>query len=217
MKGIYSKILFFSAALALVFGMSAAPKKSYPIYDKNAWVDSVLETMTLDEKIGQLFMVDAFSSKEKYNLAQLENLVNNYKIGGIIFFKGSPYKQVEMTNRLQTISKFPLIIGMDAEWGLAMRLDSTIQYGYQMSMGALKDDSLIYFMGRDLARQCKRLGMHINFAPDVDINNNPLNPVIHMRSFGENKFAVSRKATMYMQGMQDEHILAVAKHFPGHG
>ncbi|MGZ5244666.1 MAG: glycoside hydrolase family 3 N-terminal domain-containing protein, partial [Bacteroidia bacterium] len=146
-----------------------------------------------------------------------ENLVNKYKIGGIIFFKGSPYKQVQMTNRLQTISKFPLIIGMDAEWGLAMRLDSTIQYGYQMSMGALKDDSLIYFMGRDVARQCKRLGMHINFAPDIDINNNPLNPVIHMRSFGENKFAVSRKATMYMRGMQDEHVLAVAKHFPGHG
>jgi beta-glucosidase-like glycosyl hydrolase/CubicO group peptidase (beta-lactamase class C family) len=203
--------------IGLVFGMSAAPKKTYHIYDKNAWVDSVLSSMTLDEKIGQLFMVDAFSTKEKYNLPQLQNLVNDYKIGGIIFFKGSPYKQVEMTNQLQSISKLPLLIGMDAEWGLSMRLDSTIQYAYQMSMGALKEDSLIYLMGRDIARQCKRLGMQVNFAPDVDINNNPLNPVIHMRSFGENKYAVSRKALMYMQGMQDEHVLAVAKHFPGHG
>ncbi len=216
MKGLYSRFTFSIILVALVFGISAAPKK-YPIYDKSRWVDSVLSSMTLEEKIGQLFMVDAFSSKEKYNLAQLENLVNKHKIGGIIFFKGSPHKQVEMTNRLQSISKFPLIIGMDAEWGVAMRLDSTIQYGYQMSMGALRDDSLIYYMGRDLARQCKRLGMHINFAPDVDINNNPLNPVIHMRSFGENKYAVARKATMYMRGMQDEHVLAVAKHFPGHG
>lgn len=216
MKNIYSRLVVCIVLVAIMFGSNAAPKK-YHIYDKNHWVDSVLNSMTLEEKIGQLFMVDAFSSKEKYNLKDLEKLVNEYKIGGIIFFKGSPYKQVQMTNRLQQISKFPLIIGMDAEWGVAMRLDSTIQYGYQMSMGALRDDSLIYYMGRDVARQCKRLGMHINFAPDIDVNNNPLNPVIHMRSFGENKFAVSRKATMYMQGMQDEHILAVAKHFPGHG
>jgi beta-N-acetylhexosaminidase len=176
-----------------------------------------MANLTVEEKIGQLFMVAGFSATEKMNYGELITLAGKYHVGGVIFLKGQPYKQVQITNELQRIAKVPLMIAMDAEWGLAMRLDSSINYGYQMSAGAVQDDSLIYRMGRDIAQQCKRLGMHINFAPVVDVNNNPLNPVIHMRSFGENKYAVSRKALMYMQGMQDEHILAVAKHFPGHG
>lgn len=193
------------------------PKKTYHIYESSRWVDSLMRNMTMDEKIGQLFMVDAFTSKDKINTEELHNLVDKYHIGGVIFFKGSPYKEAELTNDLQARSRVPLMVGIDGEWGLAMRLDSTINFGYQMPLGAIQDDSIPYKMGKEIARECKRLGIQVNFAPVVDINNNPLNPVINLRSFGENKEVVTRKSYMYMQGMQDEHVLAVAKHFPGHG
>ena len=193
------------------------PAKKYNIYKETPWVDSVMKNMSLDEKIGQLFMVAAFTVKDKINIPELEKLVGEYHIGGVIFFKGNPCKQADVTNYAQSIAKIPLLIGIDAEWGLAMRLDSTINFGYQMPLGAISNDSIVYKMGRDIALECKRLGINIDFAPVVDVNNNPLNPIINMRSFGENKRDVARKATMYMQALQDEHILAVAKHFPGHG
>jgi beta-glucosidase-like glycosyl hydrolase/CubicO group peptidase (beta-lactamase class C family) len=192
-------------------------KDKYRIYDQSEWVDSAMATLNLDDKIGQLFMVAAFSSGDKMNLPEVQRLVDDYHIGGVIFFKGSPVKQAEMTNFLQSRSMVPLLVGIDAEWGLAMRLDSTVNFGYQMPMGAIDDDSLIYQMGRELALECRRLGINVNFAPVVDVNNNPLNPVINLRSFGENKHEVARKGFMYMKGLQDEHVLAVAKHFPGHG
>lgn len=193
-----------------------APKK-YPIYTSSPWVDSIMAKMTLEDKIGQLFMVAAFTSKDKLDYKQLQSLVQDYHIGGLIFFKGNPYKEAEVTNSLQSMAQVPLWVGMDAEWGLAMRLDSTINFGYQMPLGAIQDDSVVYKMGHEIALECKRLGINVNFAPVVDVNNNPLNPVINMRSFGEDKNDVARKSTMYMQALQDEHILAVAKHFPGHG
>jgi beta-N-acetylhexosaminidase len=193
------------------------PPKKYNIYKDSPWVDSIMKNMTLEDKIGQLFMVAAFTSRDKLNYKELKMLVQEYHIGGLIFFKGNPCKEAEVTNSLQAVSQIPLWVGMDAEWGLAMRLDSTINFGYQMPLGAIADDSIVYKMGHDIAMQCKRLGINVNFAPVVDVNNNPLNPVIHMRSFGENKVDVARKATMYMQALQDEHVMAVAKHFPGHG
>ncbi len=193
------------------------PVKKYNIYQDSHWVDSVINNMSLDEKIGQLFMVAAFTTKDKINIPELEKLVGQYHIGGVIFFKGNPCKQADVTNEMQSIAKVPLLIGIDAEWGLAMRLDSTINFGYQMPLGAISDDSIVYKMGHDIALECKRLGINIDFAPVVDVNNNPLNPIINLRSFGENKKDVARKATMYMQALQDQRILAVAKHFPGHG
>lgn len=189
----------------------------YSIFKKDHWVDSVLNTMTLDEKIGQLFMVAAYSNKDEAHKASIEKLVTEQNIGGLIFFQGTPSKQAQLTNYYQSKAKIPLLIAMDAEWGLAMRLDSTIEFPRQMTLGAIKNETLIYKMGNEIARECKRLGVQINFAPVADINNNPLNPVIHTRSFGENRENVYSKARAYMRGMQDEHVLAVAKHFPGHG
>ncbi len=183
------------------------------------WVDSVFRRLSLDEKIGQLFMVAAYSNKDEKHYREIEKLIKEYHIGGLIFFQGNPYKQAQLTNRYQAKSKVPLLIAIDAEWGLAMRLDSTLAYPYQITLGALRaeNDSLIEAMGEQIGRQCKRLGIHINFAPVVDINNNSANPVIGFRSFGENKEKVARKGIAYMRGLQKSGIMAVAKHFPGHG
>lgn len=187
------------------------------LMEQTAWVDSVLNTMTPDERIGQLFMIPAYSNKDSVHIDSLSSLIQQYNIGGVIFFQGGPVRQALMCNKLQSVARIPLLIGIDAEWGLAMRLDSTMEFPKENMLGAVDDDKLIYEMGKEIARQCKRLGIHINFAPVVDINSNPNNPVINDRSFGENKMEVTHKGLAYMLGMQEEGVLACAKHFPGHG
>ncbi|HEX3006275.1 MAG TPA: glycoside hydrolase family 3 N-terminal domain-containing protein, partial [Bacteroidales bacterium] len=184
---------------------------------KTPWADSVYNSLSLDERIAQLFMVAAFSNKDKRHEEEIAALVSRYNIGGLIFFQGAPTKQAVETNYYQSKAKTPLVIGMDAEWGLGMRLDSTIDYPRQMMLGALQNPDLVYEMGEDIARQMKRMGIHINFAPVVDINNNPDNPVISNRSFGEDRQLVSSYSMSYMMGLQNNHVFAVAKHFPGHG
>ncbi len=184
---------------------------------RTAWADSVLDSLTLDQKIGQLFMVAAYSNRDETHTQELERIIKNYQIGGLIFFQGGPHRQVRMLNRLQPQSKIPLLIGIDGEWGLGMRLDSTLSFPRQMLLGAIKQDSLIYAMGQEIGRQCRRVGVHVNFAPVVDINSNPLNPVIGTRSFGENKERVAQLGSAYMKGLQSQGVLANAKHFPGHG
>jgi beta-N-acetylhexosaminidase len=181
------------------------------------WADSILNLMDWDHKVGQLFMVEAYSNRDDEHMQSLSSMVNEQHVGGIIFFQGSPHKQALMTNQLQQSSKVPLLVGIDGEWGLSMRLDSTVRFPRQMTLGASKSDTLIYAIGKEIARQCKRIGIHINFAPVVDVNSNPLNPVISSRAFGEDKRLVTRLATQYMNGMQDNGVLACAKHFPGHG
>lgn len=188
-----------------------------PEEPKTEWADSVIKTMTLDEKIGQLIMVAGYSNRNKAYEDELSVLIDKYKVGGVIFFQGNPVDQVRMTNRYQSESKLPLLIGIDGEWGLGMRLDSTMSFPYQMTLGAIQDDSLIYKMGSMIARQHKRIGIHLNFAPVIDINNNPRNPVINYRSFGEDRENVAAKGIMYMRGLQDNRVIASAKHFPGHG
>ncbi|PID88155.1 MAG: hypothetical protein CSB06_01565 [Bacteroidia bacterium] len=180
-------------------------------------VDSLLNTMTLDEKIGQLFMIAAHPKQGKKDKIQVSSLIKKYKVGGVIFFKSSPTQQAKLTNYYQSLGKIPLMIGGDYEWGLSMRMDSVQKYPYQMLMGAIQNDFLIYKFGKEIARQCRRIGVHINFAPVADINNNPDNPVINYRSFGENKFRVAQKAVAYMLGLQNNKVLATGKHFPGHG
>jgi beta-N-acetylhexosaminidase len=184
---------------------------------QSAWVDSVFHSMSPDERLGQLFIVAAWSDKNAEHTQELANIVKKYHIGGLIFFQGGPVRQANMTNYLQSVSKVPLLVAMDAEWGLGMRLDSTISFPRQMMLGAIDNNQHIYDMGAEIARQMKRLGVHVNFAPVVDINNNPKNPVIGSRSFGEDKWNVAAKGLAYMLGLQDNHILAVGKHFPGHG
>ena len=216
------KVLLLIIALVSSCGFSnsveSPMKNMYPFNGADMqWVQSVYSSMTLDEKIGQLFMVAAYSDPTQNNAEKIKNLISQYKIGGIIFMKGSPVLQAKLTNEFQSMSKVPLSVAIDGEWGLAMRLDSTIAYPKQMQLGAITNDSLLYQMGVDIGEQCARMGIHINFAPDVDINNNPNNPVINFRSFGESKTNVAEKAFQYMQGMQSQQILTTAKHFPGHG
>jgi beta-N-acetylhexosaminidase len=194
--------------------LEAPPPPELP---KTEWTDSVIQTMTLDEKIGQLIMVPGYSNKDKAHEDELSALIDQYKVGGIIFFQGNPVDQARMTNRYQSESKLPLLIALDGEWGLEMRLNNTMRFPYQMTLGAIQDDSLIYEMGRVIAQHHKRVGIHVNFAPVIDINNNPRNPVINYRSFGEDRENVTAKGIMYMRGMQDERVIASAKHFPGHG
>lgn len=186
-------------------------------FNRKYWADSIYAAMNEEQRLGQLFMVAAYSNRDEKHLAQLDSLVQKYHIGGLIFFQGGPKRQAQMTNRYQSMSQIPLFIAIDAEWGLGMRLDSTISFPRQLTLGAIRDNTLIYAMGREIARQCKRLGIHINFAPVVDVNNNPRNPAINDRSFGEDKYNVALKGLAYMRGLQDGGVMACAKHFPGHG
>lgn len=181
------------------------------------WADSVFNTLTAEEKIGQLIMVQAFSNMDKRHVDSLVRAVQDYKVGGLVVSLGGPVRQAKLMNKLQSLAKVPLLLAMDAEWGLGMRLDSTVSYPFMMTLGAIQDDSIIYQMGKEVAEQFKRIGMHVNFAPVVDVNNNPNNPIINYRSFGENKYKVADKGIAYMRGMQNHGIIAVAKHFPGHG
>lgn len=182
-----------------------------------AWVDSMMQHMSLPEKIGQLFMIPAFSRNQPGYRNELGAEIVKYHIGGVIFMKGSPQRQAGLVNYLQSVSRVPLLISMDAECGLGMRLDSAMVFPHEMALGAIRDNKLVYRMGYEIARQCRLLGVQMDMAPVVDVNDNPSNPIINERSFGEDKASVAAKGIAYMQGLQDGGILAVAKHFPGHG
>jgi beta-glucosidase-like glycosyl hydrolase/CubicO group peptidase (beta-lactamase class C family) len=185
---------------------------------EDQWVNELYKALSLDEKIGQLFMVRAFSHDDPKHISTIESYLKKYHLGGLCFFQGSPEKQIELVNNYQKISNTPLLIAIDAEWGLGMRFKNVaFSFPRQLTLGAIQDNSLIYEMGRKVAEHCKRIGIHVNFAPVVDINNNPRNPVINDRSFGEDKFNVAAKSYAYMRGLQDGGIIACAKHFPGHG
>jgi len=181
------------------------------------WVDSIYTQMTFEEKVGQLFMVAAYSNKDTVHFNAVEKLVTQNKVGGLIFFQGGPVRQAKLTNRFQAKSKVPLFIGIDAEWGLSMRLDSTYKYPWNTTLGAIKDLRLIEKVGKNMAQEAKRIGAHFNFVPVLDINTNPKNPIIGHRSFGENKVNVTEHAIAIMEGIQSEGVFCTGKHFPGHG
>ena len=214
-------------SLIFILGfMGIAPKSNSVVFNKKMpnlqsktqWVDSIMNQMTIDQKIGQLMMIRGHSDKSPAYENDVANLVKNFQVGGICFFQGTPAKQAALTNYYQSLANVPLMIGMDAEWGLGMRLtDSVMSFPKSLTLGAIKNNALIKDMGKEIAVQLKRIGVHVNFAPVADINNNPENPVINVRSFGENRENVATKATAYMQGLQENGIMACAKHFPGHG
>ncbi|MCJ8165820.1 serine hydrolase [Pontibacter sp. E15-1] len=184
---------------------------------ERSWVDSVMTTLSPEQRIGQLFMVAAYSNKDEKHFRRIDALVDRYGIGGLMFMQGGPVRQAVLTNRFQHGAKVPLLIAMDAEWGLDMRLDSSMHFARQMTLGALDDDKYIYLMGREIALKMKRLGVNVSFSPVMDVNVNPANPVIGSRSFGESKEEVTRRGVAYIRGLQDHGVIAVAKHFPGHG
>ena len=192
------------------------PLISEDFLNQEKWVDSIYNNLTLDEKIGQLFFIQA-TSKNKNNSEKILNNIKNFKIGGLIFSTGHPSIQANLTNKYQNASKTPLMISMDAEWGVGMRLDSVPKFPWNMSLGAIKNDLLIEKIGSEIGNQFKRLGIHMNFAPVIDINTNSKNPIIGNRSYGENKINVSEKGISFTKGIQSNNVLATAKHFPGHG
>jgi len=222
-KGRFAALL--AAFMVLFQGGSEAQRSRITASDadnsrelnKRNWVDSIYNSLTPEERIGQLFMVAAYSGGKNYNEPFITDLIAKHQVGGLIFMQGDPVSQATQTNKYQQMAQVPLLIGMDAEWGLGMRLTGVRDMPRAMMLGATRDSELVYKMGAAVAAQCKRLGVHIDFAPVVDVNNNPNNPIINARSFGEDKRMVARLGIAYMNGLQRNGVMACAKHFPGHG
>jgi beta-N-acetylhexosaminidase len=218
-KGVLATI----CALLIMAPASAKSRKKHKHADidiaaaRNHWVDSIYNNLNEEERIGQLFMVAAYSGGKNYNEEQVTNLINAHQVGGLIFMQGGAGRQALLTNQYQHEAQTPLLIAMDAEWGLGMRLDSVKNFPRPMMLGATRDTALVYKVGAAIAMQCKRLRVNIDFAPDVDVNNNAANPVINSRSFGEDKTRVARLGIAFMLGLQNNGVIACAKHFPGHG
>lgn len=193
---------------------NAAPRGEDPA---RRWVDSVFNSLSPDERIAQLIMIRAHSNLGPDHVEKVVKDIRENKVGGLVFFQGGPQRQAALTNYYQSISKVPLLVAIDAEWGLGMRLDSVTAFPKNVMIGATQDTALAYAEGLAIGRQCRRIGVHINFAPDMDVNNNPNNPVINDRSYGENKYNVAALGVAFIHGMQKAGVMASAKHFPGHG
>ncbi len=209
-----------SLSIASLIFLQASGQRSDPPFSKfmnHPWVDSVLNSLSTEEKIAQCIWIAGWSDKDVSHEVEMADKIRKYGIGGIIFFQGTPEKQAELTNFYQKISSIPLLIAMDAEWGVGMRLSAVEKFPFQMTLGAIRDDSLIFSFGKTVAEQCRIMGVHVNLAPVADINNNPENPVINYRSFGESRENVTAKSLMYMKSLQKNGVIATAKHFPGHG
>ena len=215
MKYFYSLILVFF--VFKTYSQQPDPLLSDDIILQKKWVDSIFSSITLEEKIGQLFIPMVFSNRDSSHLRKTIELIKKNNIGGIIFSKGLPKSQIEWSNILQSKSKIPLLISMDAEWGVAMRLKNVLSFPWNMTLGAINDDILIFDIGKSIGEQLVRLGIHLNFAPVLDINTNPNNPIIGNRSFGESSKIVSNQSLHLMKGMQSVNVLTSGKHFPGHG
>lgn len=181
------------------------------------WVDSVLQRLTLKERIGQLFIYTIAPHVNKANKELLRKVVADYKVGGLLFAGGVMQSQATLTNLAQQMANVPLMVTFDGEWGLSMRLRGTPVFPRNMVLGCIQNDSLLYEYGREMARQCRVLGVQVNFAPVADVNINPKNPVINTRSFGENPVNVANKVIAYARGLEEGGVLSVSKHFPGHG
>lgn len=213
----------FRCLMAIIFSvlLVSAHAQTLPGPEEVKWVDSVFKTLTRDQKIGQLMMVRmstiGSNQRAKFFDKEVEEAVLKYNIGGVCLFQGGPREQAMRINYLQSISKTPILFAIDAETGLGMRLDSVAALPRQMMLGAMQDPSIVYQYGHIVGEQCKRMGIQVNFAPVADINNNPANPVINDRSFGQDRSKVASYAIEYMKGLQDAGVMACAKHFPGHG
>lgn len=201
----------------LVFSQLKHPLETQDKDAQIAWIDATYDAMSLEEKIGQLFIADVWSAKGKLHTDKIKTLIREHHIGGVMFSKGGPYRQAKLTNEYQALSKTKLLITQDAEWGLSMRLDSTYAFPWNMTLGAIDDNILVEKVGKQIGEHCRRVGVHMNFAPDIDINTNPNNPIIGNRSFGEDKVNVAEKGGAFMKGMAAANVLGSAKHFPGHG
>lgn len=214
----------FLMSLALVgsvsMGTMAKTPNLYAGTDRaamNKWVDSVYNALTPDERVGQI-IAQVFAAKDlNATKAELKRVIEKYHVGGVYFSIGPALNHAEFANYANSLSKVPIMVCIDGEWGLSMRMPETPRFPKNMALGAIQDDQLLYEYGREMARECHEVGVNVNFAPAVDVNSNPANPVIGQRSYGEDPINVSRKAIAYARGLEDNGILSVAKHFPGHG
>ncbi|RYZ21334.1 MAG: serine hydrolase [Chitinophagaceae bacterium] len=202
---------------ALLVGATLTVSAQKPTRAARKWVDSTFKKLSPEERIAQLMVIRAHSNFGPEHVAHVDSLIRQYNVGALCYFQGGPVRQALLTNHYQSIARTPLLVTIDGEWGLGMRLDSVTKYPYQSTLGALPNEDLVYKMGAAIGRQMKRIGVHVNYAPVVDVNNNPNNPVIGYRSFGEDKYKVASYGVAYMKGMQDNGTMATAKHFPGHG
>ena len=200
--------------LITFFAMLWAPSMAQDA--ESRWVDSVYNSLTLEQRVGQLICLRANQPDQPF-FPDVAKYIKQYNIGGVCFFRADAEAQVKQTNDWQALAQTPLMVSIDAEWGLGMRVKNTLSYPYQMTLGALNNNDLIYSMGQQIAEQCQRMGIHVNFAPVVDVNSNPANPIIGMRSFGESPDKVGEKGVAYAQGMQSMGLITSMKHFPGHG
>ncbi len=208
-------LLLFLIGFAGIYGQH--PLVTSDSLSQADWVNTKYDQMTLQQRIGQLFMVSVASEQNQKSFTDIKDLIKKQQIGGVIFSKGGPIRQAELCNEFQSLARIPLLVGMDAEWGLAMRLDSTYAFPWNMTLGAIVDNAIVEKVGYRIGMDAKRLGVHINFAPDIDINTNPQNPIIGNRSFGENREVVAQKGIAFMKGMENAGVLSSGKHFPGHG
>ena len=211
-------LLYSILSIFIVTASAQVTTNLYKQADKqkmNRWVDSVYNTMSIDDKVGQLFIpiVESNSSWK----TRIAGYIQNYKVGGLLFSKGTLANQADITNYAQGISKIPLMITLDGEWGLSMRLQDAPSYPRNLVIGAISDDEIVRLYGEEIARQSKEMGIHVNFAPVLDVHSNPQNPVIGSRAFGENASNVAKKGIAYSLGLESNGVMAVAKHFPGHG
>ena len=213
----FRNIIILFISLFSFSSYSQNPLVTSDYVNQKIWVDSVYNSLTVDQKIGQLFTIWVATKQGPEKMKEVSEKIKKNHLGGLIFSLGNIKDQAVATNKFQSISKVPLLIGMDAEWGLGMRLDDAFSFPFNMTLGSIKNDSLIYQVGKRIGIHAKRLGVHINFAPVTDINTNPNNPIIGSRSFGEDKLNVTRKSLAYLKGMQSQGIMGSAKHFPGHG
>ncbi|MBQ0151760.1 MAG: glycoside hydrolase family 3 protein [Chryseobacterium sp.] len=190
---------------------------SVEIQNANFWVNKTYNSLSQDEKLGQLFIVALYTNKDENHINTVRNIVNNDKIGGLILMQDDAAREINLVNEFQQKSKVPLMIGMDAEWGLHQRIAKAHKYPWAMTLGAIQDKNIIYTMSAKIAEDCQRMGVNWDFAPVVDVNTNPNNPIIGNRSFGSEVDNVTNSALAYSNGLQDHKILAAIKHFPGHG
>ena len=219
---IRNKLMLAASLFAVAATMIAAGRQPKILnrVDTDAmihWVDTTMARLSLDEKIAQLMVLHLTPSTQPGTLDAAKGIVEKYKVGGLLFSSGDIASQATICNELQAMSQVPLLVTVDAEWGLSMRLKDAPVFPKNMILGAIDDDRQLYEYGREMARECRAMGVHVNFAPVLDVNDNPDNPAIGMRSFGENPYSVARHGIAFARGLEDNGVLTVAKHFPGHG
>lgn len=219
MKKLVFNFLLITILFSLNLSAQYQPKdiSKQDLKKAKEWVNQTYNSLSQDEKLGQLFIVALYTNKDENHINQVRNIVINDKIGGLILMQDDAAKEINLVNEFQQKSKVPLMIGMDAEWGLYQRINTAHKFPWAMTLGAIQDKNLIYQMAAKIAEDCKRMGINWDFAPVVDVNTNPNNPIIGNRSFGSEVSNVTQSALSYANGLQDHNILAAIKHFPGHG